>query len=95
MKTTIDLASFFVRMFNKNEKSLEFIIDGIVPKIILLGAYKDFTDQEILIPIELLEKNRKIELVAKCRETELKFNNERLTDAARILYTINFINGNT
>lgn len=98
MRINIELAAFFIGIYNKNKESktcLEFLVDAGVPKKILLDTYKDFLAQEALMPVELLIKEKQRELVGKCRETGLKFNNERLADAARILYTINFINQNT
>lgn len=98
MKIDIDLAAFFVRLYNKNKRSKEvlgFLVDSEVPKKVLLWAYNDFLSQEVFIPIELLLTDVKMILVDKCRETGLNFNNDRLTDAARILYTINFINENS
>ena len=98
MKTDIDLAAFFVGVFNNNKGNkgcLEFLIESEVPKTVLIHTYNVFLKDEVLVPVELLTTEEKMKLVDKCRTTDLKFTNETLTDAARILYTINFINENT
>ena len=95
MKVDYDLTAFFISMLNKNGEVLEFLFDGVVPKMVLLGTYYTCLRCELFMPIELINKDEKIKLIERCRETGLKFTNETLTDAAKILYTINFINENT
>jgi hypothetical protein len=58
---------------------------------VLLRTY-DLLIKEDLTPIEDLPEKLKMDLVRECRATVLKFTNESLRDAARILHTLKFIN---
>ena len=95
MRINIELTAFFVGMYNDKKGScLKFLIGSEVPKKVFLDTYNDFLKEEVFMPIELLIKEEKIKLVEKCRSTNLILNNERLTDAAKVLYTLEFISGN-
>lgn len=95
MKTRNEnLTRFFLDMYDRDERTLAFLIDGVVPKKVFLLEYYSFVECEMISEIELLLKKEKEKLVAKCKETGIKFSNKTLTDAARVLYTINFINEN-
>jgi hypothetical protein len=48
--------------------------------------------KENLTPIENLPEEIKMDLVRECRQTGLKFTNETLREAARVLHTLKFIN---
>lgn len=91
------LCAFFVTMFNKckDDEAIKFFFEGAVPQDIFLSIYKTFIKENGLIPIEDLPKEKKIELTTECRKTGLNFTNETLTNACRILYTLNFINENS
>lgn len=95
MNVQIEMTSFFVGMVNRDKNNFKFLISSGVPKNILLKTYKMFIRDELFLPIELLLKEEKMKLVDKCRETGLRFTNESLSDAARILQTLNLINGNS
>ena len=95
MNIQIELTSKFVEMYNVDSNGFCFIISAVVPKKILLKTYEIFVRDEIILPIEILNKEDKMKLVDKCRETGLKFTNQSLSDAARILHTLNLINENT
>ena len=95
MNVQIELSSLFVEMSNVDNNGFCFVISAVVPKKILLRTYEMFVRDEILLPIEILNKEDKIKLVCKCRETGIKFTNQSLSDAARILHTLNLINENS
>ena len=90
-----NLSAFFLTMFNKDNSSLGFLIESYVPKYILLKTYQTLLKESELIPIENLMIEEKIKLADECRSTGLKFTNQSLTDAAKILHTIKFINENS
>jgi hypothetical protein len=87
----LELASKFVGMYNRNKSMLDFFIESEVPKRVLLRTY-ELLVREDLTPIENLPEGLKMNLVRECRATGLKFTNESLRDAARILHTLKFIN---
>jgi hypothetical protein len=87
----LELASKFVSMYNRNKSMLDFFIESEVPKRVLLRTY-ELLVRENLTRIENLPEEIKKELVRECRATGLKFTNETLRDAARILHTLKFIN---
>jgi hypothetical protein len=87
----LELASKFVGMYKRNKSMLDFFIESEVPKRVLLRTY-DLLVRENLTPIEDLSEEIKMELVKECRQTGIRFTNETLRDAARILHTLKFIN---
>jgi len=87
----LELASKFVAMYNRNKSMLDFFIESEVPKRVLLRTY-ELLVRENLTPIEDLPEEIKKDLVRECRQTGIKFTNETLRDAARILHTLKFIN---
>lgn len=91
---TFNLSALFVSMYQKEKTALKFIIEGAVPKIIMISLY-NFLLREEMPPIETLSEEDKILLVHECRETGLQFTNETLTNSAKILHTIKFINANS
>ena len=95
MNIQIELTSKFVEMSKVDNNGFCFVISAGVPKKILLKTYEIFVRDEIILPIEILNKEEKIKLVDKCRETGLKFTNQTLSDSERILHTLNLINENT
>lgn len=95
MTVTNDLSVHFVIFYNNGKYPLDYLIDAAVPKKVLLSMYDLCIKYEYFMPIELLQIEDKKELVSKCRETGLTFTNQSLTDASKILYTINFINENS
>jgi hypothetical protein len=87
----LELASKFVGMYNRNKSMLDFFIESEVPKRVLLRTYELLTN-EGLTKIEDLPKDIKMNLVKECRATGLRFTNDTLRNAARILHTLKFIN---
>jgi hypothetical protein len=87
----LELASKFVAQYNRNKDMLDFFITSPVHSRVLLRTY-DLLVKEDLIKIEDLPEEIKMDLVRECRGTGLKFTNETLRDAARILHTLKFIN---
>lgn len=98
MNVEMKLIEFFREELVRRNDSIEYlsyIIEGAVPKFIFLATYNMFLRDEVIIPVELLPMEEKIKLKDKLNETGLNFTNQTKTDAARILYTLNFINENT
>lgn len=87
----LELASKFVGMYNRNKDMLDFFIESEVPKRVLLRTYELLTN-EGLTKIEDLPEDIKMNLVKECRATGLRFTNDTLRNAARILHTLKFIN---
>jgi hypothetical protein len=87
----LELASKFVGMYNRNKSMLDFFIESEVPKRVLLRTYELLTN-EGLTKIEDLPEDIKMNLVKECRATGLRFTNDTLRNAARILHTLKFIN---
>lgn len=88
------LSAFFVTMYQNDKSCLSFLFESYVPNYIMLKTYTLFVRYKEIIKTEELEEEYKKELVEKCRATGIKFNNKSLIDAAKILYTIKFINEN-
>jgi hypothetical protein len=86
----LELASKFVGMYNRNKSMLDFFIENPVPKRVLLRTY-ELLVREDLTPIEDLPEELKVDLVRECRGTGIRFTNETLRQAARILHTLKFI----
>jgi hypothetical protein len=90
----LELASKFVGMYNRNKSMLDFFIESEVPKRVLLRTY-ELLVKENLTKIEDLPESEKTDLVRECRATGIRFTNETLRQAARILHTLKFINNET
>jgi len=90
---TIDftLSAFFIGLYKKDKKNLDFLIDSGVPVNVMKRVYEIMLIDG-LTPVENLEESEKKELVKECRATGLQFTNRTLTDAAKILHVIKFIN---
>lgn len=95
MNVIDNLAAFYISMFNGGRVSLGFLFTIEVSKEVFLSTYKKFVNDKILIPIEELPEEKKKELIKECRSTGLKFSNQTLTNSARILHTLKFINENS
>jgi hypothetical protein len=96
MSIDFDLSAFFVGLYNKGEYNpLRYLIESNVPKSVMKRVYEIMVIDGLLMPIENIGTEIKIELVNECRATGIFFTNERLIDAAKILHTIKFINENT
>lgn len=95
MTITNDLVAFYLGMYNTGKVSLMLLFTTGVSKEVFLSAYKNFVNENILTPVEQLTTEKKIYLVAECKGTGLKFSDQTLTDAAKILHTIKFINENS
>lgn len=88
----LDLCPMFIGQYNRG--NLDYLITSEVPKIVLLRVYNLMLIVEGLIKIEdLPDEEQKKNLVTECRATGIKFTNESLREAARILHVIKFING--
>lgn len=92
MTVDFTLSAFFVSMYNKDKKNLSFLIESYAPKDVMGKVYKIMVRDKLLIQVENLPEINKRELVSECRATGLEFTNKTLTDAAKILHTIKFIN---
>jgi hypothetical protein len=88
----ITLAARFTEMYTRQESILDFLIEAAVPKRVMLRTY-DLLVKEDLIPIEKLPDEVKKQLVAECRKTNIRFTNQSLREAARILHTLKFVSG--
>lgn len=86
----LDLSAKFAGMYQRQKSILDYLIDSEVPRRVLLKTY-ELLLQEGLTKIEDLPEDLKMNLVRECRETGLRFNNESLREAARILHTLKFI----
>lgn len=86
--------AFYLMMYNAGTVSLLLLLDSVVPKEVFLSTYKTFVAEKVIPPIEELPKEEKLKLVDECRQTGLKFTNETLTNSARILYVLKYINDN-
>lgn len=87
----LELASKFVAQYNKHRDMLDFFITSPVHSRVLLRTY-DLLVKEDLTKIEDLPESEKTDLVRECRATGIRFTNETLRQAARILHTLKFIN---
>lgn len=95
MTVTDSMSVFFANMYYTNKGSLSFIIESYVPNRIMLKIYYLFIRYNEITKIEELAETHKKELVETCNTTGIKFNNQTLTQACRILHTLNEINANT
>jgi hypothetical protein len=86
----ITLAARFTEMYTRQKEILDFFIECAVPKRVMLRTY-DLLVKEDLVPIEKLPDEVKKELVSECRKTNIRFTNQSLIEAARILHTLKFI----
>jgi tRNA nucleotidyltransferase/poly(A) polymerase len=87
----IEISARFAAMYQREKGLLDYLIESAVPRKVLLRRY-ELLLMENLTPIENLPDEIKKELVRECRATGLKFTNETLRNAARILHTLKFIN---
>lgn len=77
-------------------KGLTFIPNTEVAKIIMMEAYNQFVKEGVLVPIEELSVEEKMELVNECREMkEIFYTNESLIIDSKTLHTIKLINNNS
>jgi len=86
----IEISARFSEMYQREKSMLDFLITSAVPKRVLLRRYQLFLN-EGMKKIEDLPEELKTELVRECRATGLRFTNETLREAARILHTLKFI----
>ncbi len=95
MTVTNDLVAFYLGMYNSGQVSLTLLFSIGVAKDVFISTYKSFIKEGILTPVESLPTEEKVSLVSECKETGLNFSNQSLTDSAKILHTIKFINENS
>ena len=93
MTVDFTLSAFFVSLYKKDKKNLDFLIESAAPKDVMGKVYEILVRENELIPIENLEESEKKELVKECRQTGIQFTNRTLTDAAKILHMVKFIGG--
>lgn len=86
----LEISAKFAGMYKRERSMLDFLIESPVPRRVLLKRYELFLN-EGMKKIEDLPEDLKMNLVRECRETGLRFNNESLREAARILHTLKFI----
>lgn len=94
MTVVNNLVAFYLGMYNTKSVSLMLLISTSVSIEVFLSIYKTFVAEKVIPPIEELPKEEKLKLVDECRQTGLKFTNETLTNSARILYVLKYINDN-
>lgn len=94
MTVTNTLTAMYVTMYKENTKVLFHIIDSQASKTVMLQSYRMLVNDGSMQPIENIPVIDKIKLVDECRATGMAFNNKNLTDSARILHAIKFINSN-
>lgn len=94
MTPTNSLTAMYVNMYKENPKVLFHIIGSQASKLVMLQTYRMLVNDGSMQEIENIPIFEKIKLVDECRATGTPFNNQNLTDAARILHTIKFINAN-
>jgi hypothetical protein len=87
----LELCPMFISQYNRG--NLDYLITSGVPKRVLLRVYDLMLVEENLTPIEKLPEEQKKSLATECRATGIKFSNESLREAARILHVIKFIKG--
>ena len=92
MTVTQDLSIFFIGMYNKDKSALSFLFEGYVPKYVFRKEYEIMIRFYGLEPIENLDEEKKKELVSECRATGIFFINQTLTEAAKTLHVIQFLN---
>lgn len=85
----------YVSMYNEEPKVLFHIVESQASKTIMLQTYRLLIQDNSLQEIEKIPIDDKIKLVDECRSTGMAFSNKSLTDAAKILHTIKFINANS
>lgn len=90
-----NLVAFYLGMYNSGQVSLMLLLTTGVAKEVFLSTYKMFVLDKSITPIEKLPEDEKIKLVSECKETGINFTNSTLTDSARILHIIKFINENS
>lgn len=91
-----ELSAFFVAKFNERKFNwFPHLIEAAVSKKVLLYVYEVMVKDKAIPSIETLPEDEKKLLVQQCRDTGLRFNNQRLIDCAKILHTIKFINSNS
>jgi hypothetical protein len=86
----IEISAKFAGMYQREKSMLDFLITSEVPRRVLLRRYQLLIN-EGTIKIEDLPDDEKKKLVSQCRATGLRFTNESLRDAARILHTLKTI----
>lgn len=94
MTATNNLTAMYVTMYKDSPKILFHIIDSQASKTVMLQSYRMLVNDGSMQPIENIPVIDKIKLVDECRATGMAFNNKSLTDSARILHAIKFINSN-
>lgn len=97
MDIVTNLSVLFVKYYNDLKiKEKTFIPDTKVALSVMLELYSRFVSEKILIPIEDLTVEEKIELTSECRQMEdIVFTNKTLTEHCKILYVIKTINNNS
>lgn len=95
MTATNSLTAMYVTMYNESPKVLLHIIESEVSKTIMLQTYRMLVNDGSMPEIEKIPIPDKIKLVDECRITGMVFNTKSLTDSAKILHTIKFINANS
>lgn len=91
------LTVFFIKMYNKHkEKGVTSIPTFTVPRIILLPLYDRLVEDGSMLPLDLLPEEEKESLVRECREVRnVRYTDESLTVAAKILHLIRTINSHS
>lgn len=93
MEVDTSLTALFVNFYNGMKKDgVTFIPNSEVAKIVMIGQYKRFIAQKLLIPIELLDIEDKRALADECRLMGIFYDNKTLIENCKILHVINLIN---
>lgn len=94
MNVDVELCSFFVSFYNaKKKEGVVFIPDIEVAKDVMGRLYKQYVNEGLIKPIQLLSNEEKVELTSECRLMEgVAYTNESLILNCKILHVINLIN---
>ena len=94
MNIEVSLCALFAKNYRENKSvGVTYIPDTIVAKIVMTKMYNQFVNDGLLVPIEFLPEEKKIELVDECRRVKDSFyTNESLRVQCRILHAINIVN---
>lgn len=89
------MTAFYAAGYLRDRKAFRCYSTMAVPRITIIPTYYKFIKDYGLIPIEQLPVEEKKQLVDEVNESGKFFTNETLTDAARMLHALKFINANT
>lgn len=95
MSINDNMTAFYAAGYLRDKKAFRCYSTMSVTKLTIIPTYFKMLRDYGLVPIEQLPVEQKKELVDEVNESGKFFTNETLTDAARMLHTLKFINANT